>query len=79
MEMPDDPSRHDKEFPSDGAWRPCPAGGRKKIPPEADERVIGQNANPEEDRVGVKIPGGQIPYSHVVSLRPDGGNGPGPS
>ena len=64
--MPDDPSRQGKESPSDGAERPCPAEGRKKIPLEADEQVIGQDPDPEEDGVCVKIPGGHVPDPHVI-------------
>ena len=64
--MANDSSRDRKDSPSDSPQRPGPAGGRKKIPPEADEQVIGQNTDPEVDRVGVKVPGGQIAHSHIV-------------
>lgn len=64
--MPDDPSCHGKDLPADGAQRPGPARGRKQVPFEPDEEVVRQNSDPEEDRVGVKIPGGQVSHPHVV-------------
>ena len=36
--MANDPSRDRKDSPSDSPQRPGPAGGREKIPPEADEQ-----------------------------------------
>jgi len=50
--MADDPSRHGEERPPHSPERPRPAGSRKKIPPEADEEVVGQDSDPEEHRVG---------------------------
>ena len=64
--MPDDPSRQGKDPPSDTPERPCLARGWKKIPLEPDEEVVRHHPNPEEDGVGMKIPGGQISDPHVI-------------
>ena len=58
--------RERKDSPPDGPQCPRLAGGGQKIPLEPDEEVVRQNADPEEHRVGVKIPGGQIPHPHFV-------------